>query len=244
MMNISVNTSSISKIARFSGFLYLFIAVCGGFAFFAGYENLIVTGDAAATANNIINSESLFRIGFAGDALTFLSEIVLTILLYHLFKPVNKTLSQIAAFSRLAMTTMIGMNLLNKLIVMHLLSSPDYSAVFTTEQLHALVNLFMTAFGFGSLIWGIFFGLHLLVIAYLIFNSSYFPKLLGILFAFASFGYLIHSFGHFLLPQFETFYTVVVLATVPAELAFAFWLLIRGVNVKQWKKRAFVPARA
>ncbi len=241
-MNISVNSSSISKIARFSGFLYLFIAVCGGFAFFAGYENLLVPEDSAATANNIINSEAIFRIGFAGDALTFLGEIVLTILLYQLFKPVSKTFSQIAAFSRLAMTTMIGMNLLNKLIVLHLLNSADYSAIFTTEQLHALVNLFMTAYGFGSLIWGIFFGLHLLIIGYLIFNSSYFPKLLGILFAFASFGYLIDSFGTFLLPQFGAFYTVVILATIPAELAFAFWLLIKGVNGKQWEKRALVPA--
>jgi hypothetical protein len=243
MTNISVTTTSINKIARLSGFLYLFIAVCGGFAFFAGYESLIVAGDSAATATNIINSESLFRIGFAGDALTFLGEIVLTILLYHLFKPVSKVLSQIAALSRLAMTAMIGMNLLNKLIVLYLLNSADYSAVFTAEQLHALVNLFMTAYGFGSLIWGVFFGLHLLVIGYLIVNSSYFPKLLGILFAFAAFGYFIDSFGNFLLPQFGAFYTVVILATVPAELAFAFWLLIRGVNVQQWQKHALIPAQ-
>lgn len=236
-MNINRNTSSISKTARLSGFLYLFIAVCGGFAFFAGYESLVVLGDATATANNIIESESIFRLGFAGDALTFLTEIVLTILLYHMFKPVNKTLSQIAAVSRLAMTAMIGMNLLNKLIVLHLLTSADFLTVFATEQLHAIANLFLTAYGFGSLIWGVFFGLHLLIIGYLIFNSSYFPKLLGILFAFASFGYLIDSFGNFLLPQFEAVYTVIVLATVPAELAFAFWLLIKGINVEQWKQR-------
>ncbi len=236
-MNITANTSSISKTARLSGFLYLLIAVCGGFAFFAGYESLIVSGDATATANNIIKSESIFRLGFAGDALTFLTEIVLTILLYHLFKPVNKTLSQIAAFSRLAMTAMIGMNLLNKLIALHLLSSAEYLTVFTTEQLYAIVNLFMTAYGFASLIWGVFFGLHLLIIGYLIFNSSYFPKVLGLLFALASFGYLIDSFGNFLLPQFEAVYTMIVLATVPAELAFAFWLLIKGINVEQWKQR-------
>lgn len=243
-MNRSETTSSISKMARFSGVLYLFIAVCGGFAFFAGYENLLVTGDSAATANNIINSEAIFRLGFAGDALTFLSEIVLTILLYHLFKPVGKTLSQIAALARLAMTAMIGMNLLNKLIVLHLLNNADYAAVFTAEQLEALMNLFMTAYGFGSLIWGVFFGLHLLVIGYLIFNSSYFPKILGVLFAFASFGYFTDSFGTFLLPQFETFYTVIILATIPAELTFAFWLLIKGINVKQWQKHVLVPSQA
>ena len=225
------------KTARIAGFLYLFIAVCGGFAFFAGYEALIVSGDATATVNNILNSESIFRIGFAGDALTFLGEIGLTILLYNLFKPVDKTYSAIAAFSRLAMTAMIGMNLLNKLIVLHLLSGADYLAVFSTEQLHALAQLFLTAYGFGSLIWGIFFGLHLLIIGYLILQANYFPKVLGILFIFASFGYLVDSFGNFLLPQFEAFYTVIVLATIPAELAFAFWLLFKGINVEQWQKR-------
>ncbi len=231
-----------NKIARFSGFIYLFIAVCGGFAFFAGYENLFVIGDSAATAANIINSEAVFRIGFAGDALTFLSEIVLTILLYHLFTPVNKILSQIAAFARLAMTAMIGMNLLNKLMVLYLLNNADYAAAFTTEQLHVLADFLMTAFGFGSLIWGIFFGLHLLIIGYLIFKSSYFPKLLGILFLFASFGYFLNSFGILLAPQYEAFYNVIILATVPAELAFAFWLLIRGINVKQWQQKALIPA--
>lgn len=232
------------KTARIAGLLYLFIAVCGGFAFFAGYENLMVPGDAAATATNILGSESIFRAGLAGDAFTFLGEIGLTMLLYNLFKPVDRTLSWIAAFARLAMTAMIGMNLLNKLMAFHLLSGADYLAVFSTEQLYAFVQLFLTAYGFGSLIWGIFFGLHLLIIGYLLFNSSYFPKVLGILFLFASFGYLVNSFGNFLFPQYEVFYNVVILATVPAELAFALWLLIKGVNVAQWENRALAVETA
>ncbi|MCP5097750.1 MAG: DUF4386 domain-containing protein [Chloroflexi bacterium] len=240
-MNTKEKTNP-NKTARIAGVLYLLIAVCGGFAFFAGYESLIVSGDATATVNNIINSESIFRIGLAGDALTFLGEIVLTVLLYNLFKPVNRTHSLIAAFSRLAMTAMIGVNMLNKLIALHLLSSADYLAVFALDQLHALANLFLTAYGYGSLIWGIFFGLHLLIIGYLIFKSTYFPKFLGILFLFASFGYLTDSFGNFLLPQYDAFYTAIVLATIPAELAFAFWLLIKGVNIGAWEKRTLDSA--
>ncbi len=239
---ITQENNNPKKVARIAGFLYLFIAVCGGFAFFAGYENLIVLGDATATANKIIASESIFRIGIVGDAFTFLGEIVLTVLLYNLFKPVNKTLSLIAAFSRLAMTAMIGVNLLNKLIALHLLSGADYLTVFATDQLHTFALLFLNAYGYGSLIWGIFFGLHLLVIGYLIFKSAYFPKILGILFVFASLGYLIDSFGNFLLPQYDAFYTMVVLATIPAELAFAFWLLIKGVNDEKKKKRALESA--
>jgi len=227
-----------NRTARFAGFLYLFIAVCGGFAFFGGYESLIVSGDATATSNNILISELMFRVGIIGDSFTFLGEIVLTILLYILFKPVSKTLSQIAAFSRLAMTAMIGMNLLNKLIVLQLLSGADYLNVFEPDQLNALVLLFLSAYGYGSLIWGVFFGLHLIIIGYLIIKSSYFPKILGVLFVFASLGYLIDSFGRFILPQYETIYRVVIMATIPAELAFAFWLLIKGVKIEQWEKHA------
>lgn len=230
------------KTARIAGFLYLFIAVCGGFAFFAGYENLIVLGDATATANSILASEQIFRIGIIGDAITFLSEIVLTVLLYHLFNPVNKTYSLIAAYSRFAMTTMMGMNLLNKIVALHLLSGADYLTVFTSEQLHAFALFFLNAYGFVSLIWGIFFGLHLFIIGYLIFKSTYFPKTLGILFVFASFGYLTNGFGNFILPQYEAFYTVVILATVPAELAFAFWLLIKGINVEAWHDKTLQSA--
>ena len=124
----------IKTTARFAGLLYLLIAVFGGFAFFAGYEGLIVKGNAIATTNNIINSELMFRVGILGDSFTFMGEIVLTILLYKLFKPVGKTLSQIAAFSRLAMTTMIGMNVLNKLLVLQLLSGVDYLSVFLFDM--------------------------------------------------------------------------------------------------------------
>jgi len=241
-MKTKEKINSIQKTARVAGLLYLFIAVCGGFAFFAGYEALIVAGDATATANNIIAAKSIFRVGMAGDAFTFLGEIVLTVLLYNLFKPVNKALSLIAAFSRLAMTAMIGVNLLNKLIALHLLSGAEYLTVFTSDQLDTLALLFLNAYGYGSLIWGVFFGLHLFIIGYLIFKSTYFPKVLGILFLFASFGYLIDSFGNFLLPQYDAIYTVIVLATIPAELALAFWLLIKGVNVEAWEKRVLESA--
>lgn len=217
--------------ARFAGLLYLLIAVFGGFAFFAGYESLIVKGDAVATTNNILDSELMFRIGIIGDSFTFLGEIVLTILLYKLFKPVGKSLSQIAAFSRLAMTTMIGMNVLNKLLVLQLLSGADYLSAFQPEQIQALSMLFLSAYGIGSLIWGLFFALHLVIIGYLIIKSGYAPKVLGMLFVFASFGYLINSLGNFILPEYEAIYTIVVLATVPAELAFAFWLLIKGLTI-------------
>ena len=228
---------SIKRTTRFAGSLYLLIAIFGGFAFFAGYESLMVTADAGATTKHVLAAEMMFRVGVLGDSFTFLGEIILTILLYEIFKPVSKSLSQIAAFSRLAMTAMIGMNVLNKLLVLQLLSGADYLSVFQPEQLQALAMLFLKAYGYGSLIWGLFFSLHLVIIGYLIIKSGYVPKVLGLLFIFASFGYMINSFGLFILPQYEAIYQIIVLATIPAELAFAFFLLIKGISVEKYSKK-------
>lgn len=229
---------AIKRTARITGGLYLIIAVASGLAFFAAYEGLVVPGDATATANNVAASEGLFRIGFVGDSVTFLAEIVLVVLLYGLFRPVSKTLSLIAASFRLAMTVMQGTNLLNKVVVLLLLGGAGYSTAFEPDQLHALVSLFLDAYEHGALIWGTFFALHLLVLGYLLYKSGYFPRIFGVLFVLASLGYLVDSYGQLLLPQFAEIYTWIVLATIPAELSFAVWLLIKGVNVEECEKRA------
>lgn len=226
----------VNKTARIAGVIYLLIAVCGAFGFFGGFESLIVSGDANATAKSILDSESIFRLGAVADSFVFLLEIVLTVLIFNIFKPVNKTKSAIAALARLAMTTMIGINIVNKLVVLELLSGSAYLSVFSQEQINALVLLFLNSYSVTSLIWGIFFSLHLLVIGLLIIKSTFFPKVLGILFLFAAFGYFVDSVGYIILPQFEAVYNMIVMSTIPAELSFALWLTIKGLNVDLWNK--------
>ena len=231
--------NSIQRTARAAGLLYLIIAVCGGFSFGYVRSTLIVPGDAAATASNILASEWLFRLGIVGDAIVFLSEIVLIALLYSLLKPVSKTLSLAAAFARLAMVVMQGMNLLNYFFVLLLMSGAGYLLVFEADQLQALMLLFLNAYEAVALIWGAFFGLHTLLLGYLVYKSGYLPRILGVLLVVAAFGYLIDSFGNFLLPQYDAIYApAVVVAALLGELPFALWLLIKGVNVEQWEKRA------
>lgn len=235
--------NAIQKTARFAGLLYLIIAVCGGFSFGYVRTMLIVPGDAAATVSNLMASEWLFRLGIVGDAVVFLSEIVLIALLYALLKPVSQTLTLAAMYARLAMVVMQGMNLLNYFFVLLLLSGAGYLTVFEPEQLHALVLLFLNAYESVALIWGAFFGLHTLLLAYLVYKAGYLPRMLGVLMVLASFGYLLDSFGNFLFPQYDALYaSVVVLLALLGELPLALWLLIKGVNVEQWQKRALEAA--
>ena len=227
---------SIQKTARIAGILTLLIVVFAPFSMIYVPTTLVVPGDATTTANNIMASDGLFRLGMASDSIVFLIEIVLTVLLYVLLKPVNKTLSLVAAFSRLAMTVIQGINLLNHFFVLLLLGGASYLKVFAPDQLHALVMMFLNAHETVVFIWGLFFSLHLFVFGYLVYKSGYLPKFLGILLLIVAFCYLIQDFGNMLFPQYKALFTSIG-SLAFLEIAFPLWLLIKGVNVEQWQKR-------
>lgn len=236
-----MTTQEIKKTARFVGGLTLLMAVIAIISMIFLPTNLIVPGDATTTANNIVASEDAFRMSIAGNAVILLIEIVLTVMLYVLLKPVSKTLSMIAAFSRLAMTTIQGVNLLNQFFVLLLLGGAGYLTVFEPAQLHALMLLFLNAHEYVILIWGLFFALHLFVLGYLVYKSGYFPKTLGILLVISSFCYLIQSFGNILFPQYKEIFTTIGFISI-IEIAFPLWLVIKGVKAEEWEKRTFESA--
>src|SRR5215210_5821837 len=238
MTNRAAETSPLLY-ARITGLLLLIIVVLGPFSLIYVPSTLIVPGDPTATADNIRASEWLFRLGIISNSLIFLLEVVVTALLYVLLRPVSRTLSLVAAFARLAMTVIQGINLLPYFIVLLLLSGASYLTVFEPGQLYALVLLFLNANLSVVYIWQLFFGLHLFVLGYLIFRSGYFPRILGILVVLGSLGYLLDSFGNILLPNYEAIFGLVVAVTaIIGELPFFLWLLIRGVNVQKWHERA------
>ncbi len=223
---------STKKIARIAGLLYLIIIVCAGFSEGFVRSSLIVPGDAAATANNIMASERLFRLGFVTDLIAFLSDAVVAILFYVLLKPVSKTVAlQAAALRLLAHPAIASLNLLNHFLALQLLNGADFLTVFDTNQLYALVLLFLDAHTYGYLIGGAFFGVHLLVLGYLLYKSNLFPGILGVLLVVASFGYLTESFGNFLFPAYEEILAwIVAVPAVIGELSLTLWLLIKGVK--------------
>ena len=232
---------SIKKTARIAAILTLVMAVFAPFSMIYVPTTLVVSGDAATTANNIMASEGLFRLGIASDSIVFLIEIVLTVLLYVLLKPVNKTLSLVAAFSRLAMTIIQGINLLNHFFVLLLLSGAGYLTVFAPDQLHALVLLFLNVHEDVVLIWGLFFSLHLFMIGYLVFKSGYIPGVIGIFLIIASLCYLLQSFGNILFPQYkEIFSSIGLLSTI--EIALPLWLLIKGITIERWQQHTLAAA--
>jgi hypothetical protein len=243
-MKLATRTAARSPLAmaRFAGVLYLLIAVLSGFVHFYVPGKLIVPGDAATTATTIMASEGLFRLNIAAELVIVLIEVVLSVLIYVLLKPVSTTLALVATISRLAMTMIHGINVLNNVIVLLLLSGAGYATVFVPDQVHALVMLFLDAYRYGFQIGILFFAFHTAVLGYLIFTSGYFPKVLGVLFMIAAFGYIIDSFALVLLANHTMGAVYFALPIAIAEIAFPLWLLIKGVNVEQWNKRALASA--
>lgn len=230
--------NSIKKTARTTGLLYLIMFITAPLSILLVSSNLIVPGDATATANNIMASEGIFRLGIAGHLVVLLLDLGISVLLYIILKPVNKTLALLAMVSRLVMTAMRGINLLNYFIVLQLLSGSSFLSVFDTNQLNALVMVFLNAFDSGFSLDLVFFALHLFFVGYLVFKSGFFPKILGILLLIAFAGYLIDSFTGILFPDYKQMVSsIVMIPNTLAELAFTIWLLIKGVNVEKWEKR-------
>lgn len=223
---------SLQRTARVAGALYLIVIVCAGFA--EGYvrTGLIVPGDTATTVDNIASSEGLYRIGFASDLVAFLCDVAISVLLYVLLRPVSKTLSLLAAAFRLiAHPAIASVNLLNHFMVLLLVREGADGTGLAAEQVQALTTLFVEAHGIGYLIGGAFFGVHLLLLGYLVYRAAYLPQLLGILLTLAAAGYLVESFGNFLAPSYEAVYVwIVAVPAAVAEVSLALWLVVKGVD--------------
>ena len=124
--------------------------------------------------------------------------------------------------------------LLNLFFMLAVAGGPDSLASFTAEQRDALVLLFAGAHGTGYLIGLVFFGVYCLILGRLVMRASFFPQILGILLILAGVGYLVDSFAQFLYPGYQdhaaVFQMVVFLPAFSGEMAFALYLVVRGVR--------------
>jgi hypothetical protein len=164
--------------ARIAGLLYLIIIAGGLFAEAWVRERLVVSGDAAATARNILAHELLYRLGFAAGIVVCLCNLPLALIFYEFFKLVNRSLALLAAFFILVATAIESVNLLNHFAPLILLGGRRYLNVFTAEQLQALAYVSLRLQSVGYNISPAVFGFYCLVTGYLIFRSTFLPRIL------------------------------------------------------------------
>jgi len=218
--------------ARIGGILYLIIIVSGISSEALIRSSLVVTGDATATATNILASPLLFRIGFASDTIMLFSDVAIAVVLYFLLKPVSNILALAAAAFRLTQAAILGFNLLNYYAALLLLSGAGYVQAFEPDQLHALATLFLDMHSHGYDLGLLFFGLSNLILGYLVVKSDYFPDFLGYGLTAAAVVYLVGGYIRFLWPGYASVIEPVYIIPLAAESAFCIWLLVKGVRVR------------
>jgi len=224
--------------ARIAGGLYLIVIVGGIFAEIFVRGRLIVHGDAAATAYNIQAHELLYRLGFVVEVFYCVCNVPLILILYNLFKVVNKNIALMMVFFAFVTDAIEGVSLLAHFAPLLLLGGGHYLSAFTAEQLQAAAYLSVQLFEHGFAICLVFFGFDCLTMAYLIVHSKFFPRLIGVLLAIEGLGYLINSFSLFLAPALQARILPYFTATAIAEVALCLWLLVMGVDVPRWKEQS------
>lgn len=223
--------------ARIAGILYLYIFVAGTFAQLFVRSTLVVSTDAEATAKNIIANETLFRIGFSGELLHLVFDVIVAVIFYGLFKSIDRHIALIAAFMRLSCDIILAVASLSHFVALKLLSNADYLNTIPSDQLHTLALLAMKLHGDTYAISLIFFSFACLSLGYLIFISRYLPKAIGILMIVAGILYFVISITHFLNPELSA--TITSTLFVPifiAEFALTMWLIVKGVNTEIWER--------
>jgi hypothetical protein len=219
--------------ARVGGLLYLIIIVFGISSEVVIRSSLIVPGDADVTASNILQSQTLFRMGFVADSIMLLADVAIALVLYILLKPVNRILSLTAAAFRLMQAAILGLNLLNYYAALLLLTGAGYIATFEGKELNLLAMFFLNLHSHGYDLGLIFFGVSNLILGYLVIKSKYIPAILGFGLIGAALVYLSGSYTRFLFPSYVSFMEPVYIIPLIAELSFCLWLLVKGVRVQE-----------
>lgn len=222
--------------ARLAGGLYLVVIAGGAFAEAFVRMRLIVPGDAAATAANILAHEQLYRWGFVADLVPLLCNMLLAVLFYDLFKVVNKGVAALVVAFTLTGTAIQASVLLYHLAALMLLKGGPALAALPPEQTQALAYFALRLQTSGYTLALVFFGCFGLCLGYLIWKSTFLPRLLGVLMAVAGLCYLTNSLVSVIDPSSASI--LFLLPVLLGEGGLTLWLLIAGVNASRWNVRA------
>lgn len=219
--------------ARAAGVFWLTTILTGLFGMFV-WGRLVVSGNAAATAANILANESLYGLGSTADLVGLFCYVAVTLLAYELFKPVNRNVSLLAAFFSLVGCAIGALGYLLRLAPMAILGGPQYLSVFTVEQRQAWAFTFLRVRAETNNVGLVFFGFHCILIGYLIWRSTFLPRVVGALMVVAGLGWLT-----FLSPPLAgSLYPYITVPGFLGEASLTVWLLVAGVNVQRWNEQA------
>jgi hypothetical protein len=225
--------TELSKNARIAGFLYLLLALAGPIRLIYIPSVLFVSGNAAATVQNIASHEALFRFGIFSDLVTAILDIFVVLALYRLLGGVDRTLGALMVVFGLCDVPIYFVNTLNDVGALLFARGADFLAVFGEPQREAIAMLFLSLHRYGIVVNEVFWGLWLLPFGILVYKSGFLPRFLGVWLILNCFAYLAQSVTGVLFPQYlETVWNIAFPVQF-GELAIMFWLLVMGAKPKK-----------
>jgi len=236
---MKTHPTSNKKTARKAGLLYLSIVITGIFSLMYVPSKLIIWDNAAATFNNVIVQESLFRFGIVSGLLCYTCFLFLPLVLYRLLSPVNENYAKFMVLLAAVSVPMFFINAQNQFNILSLVNNDI--KISSVEETQSQVLLYFNQYNNGLRLIHIFSGLWLFPFGYLVFKSDFLPKVLGILLILGCFGYLINFLGNTLFPMYSKLgvSTYVSLPASIGEIGICLWFLIVGVKEKNARKTEF-----
>jgi hypothetical protein len=220
--------SSIKKTARLAGLLYFVFAILGILSFTRAFGSFVVPDDAAATMQKIADHELLYRLAIVNDFITHVLFIVVVVVLYDLFRDVNRRAALLMLmFVIVPVATQLA-NLVEEMVPLTLLRQPEVLGQFAPAERNDLTLGVLRLHANSAAVAIPFWGLWLFPFGGLVIRSGYFPRVLGILLMAAGVGYLLTGFTRLLLPDYLGLVSKVAMPLYFGELPIIFWMLIKG----------------
>lgn len=227
-------TLSPKALARTTGVFYLLIIVCGLYSGIAVRGSLVDFSDPAGTLQNILQHQTLYRVGFLSDLVMVICDVIVSVLFFLLLKSVHLQVAIFATVFRLVQSSVLGANLIHLFSPLLLLAG--YPAADAGQQsfIQSSVMYQLHAFEYGYLISGVFFSFNCFLMGYLIYKSGFIPRFWGGAIAVAGLAYLSNCLVSFTAPAFTDYTQLFVLvAAIFAELGLCLYLLIKGVDERR-----------
>ena len=227
------------QLARIAGGLYLINILGGAFAIGIVPAMLIVSGDASATALNIRSHDLLYRSGLVAHVVILVTNVVMAVIFWDLFKVVDRRLAMLAALFSIVGTAVEAGSLLNQFVPLILLGNGPAANGLPLPQAQALSYLSANLAEIGYSIYSAFFGSLAICRGYLVYRSTFLPRAIGVLLALGGVSYAIYGLTHILAPSFSAHLVPwIQLPSLVGEGSFTLWLLFKAVNVRRWTERA------
>jgi hypothetical protein len=237
-----ITASTARRLARIAGGLYLINIVGGAFAIGVIPAMLIVTGDVSATAHNIRSQDFLYRSGLVAHIVILVTNVIMSVIFWDLFKVVNRRVAMLAVLFGILGTAVEAGTLLNQFVPLVLLGSGPAAGALPASEAQGLTYVSVALSEIGYSIYSAFFGFLGICLGYLVFRSTFLPRIIGVLLVLGGFSYLSYGFVDLLAPGLAAHLVPwIQLPALIGEGSFALWLLAASVNARRWTERTARP---